>query len=250
MDGISPSSSVVAMREWVVVLCLLAGCDASREARASAMAWVDIEEVPADFSRVPVDVGGRSPRVRSPPPGFVSVEEAIPGATLDVRYASANNFTGAPLPGYAADTLWLHEEAASALSKVQAAVEREGMRLRIYDAYRPARASEAMVAWAQAEGRMDLLRDGYIGPRSNHARGNTVDLTLDGPDDAPLEMGTEWDAFERGSHYAEAQGEAMENRRLLRRVMKAEGFEPYAKEWWHFSIPTTRPRLDVPYRHD
>ncbi len=196
------------------------------------------------------DIGVGVPNVSPPPPGFVSLADAVPGAVLDVRYATHDNFTGTPLPGYAEGTLWLHEDVARALAEVQASVERDGRRLRIYDAYRPVRASEAMVAWARAHGREALLRDGYIGRRSNHARGSTVDLTIDGPDGTPLDMGTDWDAFERGSHYAQAVGEPMENRRVLRRAMTAQGFRPYAKEWWHFSVPTTRPRLDVPYRDD
>ena len=34
-----------------------------------------------------------------PPPGFADVAELVPGVVIDMRYATARNFTGAPLPG-------------------------------------------------------------------------------------------------------------------------------------------------------
>ena len=37
---------------------------------------------------------------------------------VDMRYATANNFTGAPLPGYFANRAYLRREAAAALARV------------------------------------------------------------------------------------------------------------------------------------
>ena len=34
--------------------------------------------------------------------------------------------------------------------------------------------------------------------------------------------------------------ESLENRRLLRRVMKAAGFQPLRTEWWHFNLCTRK----------
>ena len=67
-----------------------------------------------------------------------------------MRYRDANNFTGAPLPGYEAGRALLRGEAAAALGRVQGRLRSKGLGLRVFDAYRPVRASEAMVAWAQA----------------------------------------------------------------------------------------------------
>jgi D-alanyl-D-alanine dipeptidase len=52
-------------------------------------------------------------------------------------------------------------------------------------------------------------------------------------------MGTSWDCFDSLSHtqHPGVTSEAKNNRRLLTRVMAAEGFENYEKEWWHFSMP-------------
>jgi D-alanyl-D-alanine dipeptidase len=125
----------------------------------------------------PTDAAGQD-ALRDPPPGFVDLKDAVPGIRLDIRYATANNFTGAVLPGYAVAGAWLRTDAAKSLALVQADLAREGLGLLVHDAYRPARASEAMVTWARQSRRGDLLEDGYVARRSNHNRGTTVDLTL------------------------------------------------------------------------
>lgn len=174
----------------------------------------------------------------------------MPGLRLDIRYATTANFTGAPLPGYAPGCAWLRRDAADALARVQAELAGAGRGLLVYDAYRPVRATRAMVAWAETAGRTDLFDDGYVARRSNHNRGSTVDLTLvDATTGEPLPMGTDWDTFSTASHFASAKGAAMAHRRALRRVMVAHGFAPYAKEWWHFTFTTdpVPPAIDVPY---
>ncbi|MFZ6185240.1 M15 family metallopeptidase [Nannocystis pusilla] len=188
--------------------------------------------------------------VGPPPPGLVDLRAELPGACFDVRYATADNFTGAVLPGYAAAGAWLRPRPAGALAKVQAAVSAEGLTLLVYDAYRPARASLAMVEWAERSGRRRLVDDGYIARRSGHNRGDTVDLTLARPGTCePLDMGTAWDHFGPESHYARAGGDALSHRRQLRRVMQAQGFTPYDKEWWHFTFrDPDAAALDVSYQ--
>jgi D-alanyl-D-alanine dipeptidase len=171
------------------------------------------------------------------------------GACFTAGYASADNFTGAPLPGYAAAGAWLLAAPAAALARAQADLARDGLALRIFDAYRPRRASEAMLAWASRTGRSALVDAGYIARRSGHNHGHTVDLGLARAGTcAPLDMGSEWDTLDERSHTARAAGPARTHRRRLQRAMQAAGFRPYAREWWHFTYPLagTRPR-DVPY---
>ena len=190
------------------------------------------------------------PQVNDPPKGFVALGELDDSIRVDMRYASADNFTGAPLPGYFPGTAWLTSDAANALVKVQADLAGDGLGLLVFDAYRPLRATKAMVRWAERTGKTKLLDDGYVARASNHNRGNTLDLTLvDLKTGKELDMGTAWDTFSPDSHYAAAKGEAMDNRKRLRKAMTKHGFEPYEKEWWHFSLvtePLPRPR-DEPY---
>jgi D-alanyl-D-alanine dipeptidase len=205
-----------------------------------AVAEVPLSPVPVDSQPVPS---------ASPPPGFVDLRVALPDACFTAGYAAADNFTGAPLPGYGAAGAWLLAGAADALARAQAELRADDLSLQIFDAYRPRRASEAMVAWAERTGRSQLLADGYIARRSGHNHGHTVDLGLARRGTCePLDMGTAWDTLDARSHTANATGQARNNRLRLLAVMRAVGFHAYPKEWWHFSLPLpdTRPR-DVPY---
>lgn len=188
------------------------------------------------------------PRTTTPPEGFVDLTQYIPGLRVDIRYHTADNFTGAPLPGYGVPGAWMHKDAAAALKRVHEGLAAQGLGLLIYDAYRPLRGTLAMVAWAERSGNEALL-NGYIARRSGHNHGHTVDLTLAALDTgAPLDMGTPWDTLNQAAHTLNAKGKVLERRLLLKRAMEAQGFKGYHKEWWHFGMPLkgTRAR-DVPY---
>ena len=190
------------------------------------------------------------PALADPPEGMASLAQLDPTIRLDIRYATADNFTGAPLSGYLPGGAWLTTEAADALVKVQTGLASEGLALLVFDAYRPQRATQAMVSWANHAGRTKLLDDGYIARHSDHNRGTTVDLTLvDAKTGKELDMGTPWDTFSEASHYPQAKGEPMANRRRLRKAMMKGGFVPYEREWWHFTWPADPkpPARDIPY---
>ncbi len=165
-----------------------------------------------------------------------------PTFVIEMRYATPNNFTGAKLPGYEANRAYLRKEAALALAAVQRSLAGRGLGLKIFDAYRPVRATDEMVRWTRRVNRSDLIADGYIASRSRHNLGAAVDLTLVRLATLEeLEMGTPFDTFTAAAHTANATGEAAANRQLLKGAMEAGGFSPYSEEWWHFSFPVEKP---------
>jgi D-alanyl-D-alanine dipeptidase len=169
---------------------------------------------------------------------LVDIRSRDSSIRVDVRYATSNNFTGKPLPGYEAPRALLRREAAVALARVQARLRSKGLGLLVYDGYRPVRASLAMVDWAKRTGRENLLSQGYIARRSRHNLGLAVDLTLvELGTGVEVDMGTPFDTFAEAAHTANAEGRVRENRQILVRAMKAEGFSNYDQEWWHFSYP-------------
>ena len=173
--------------------------------------------------------------------------DLAPTIREDIRYATADNFTGAPLPGYEAGEALLRPEAAQALARVHRRLEERGLGLLVWDAYRPGRATAAMVEWAETTGNEWVLEGGYVARRSNHNRGNTVDLTVIRLEDgAPLDMGTAYDHFGVEAHTANASGPVLANRRLLLEAMELEGWRNYDQEWWHFTHATGAGFLDVP----
>ena len=181
---------------------------------------------------------------------LVDVRREAPDIRVEMRYGTSNNFTGAPLPGYEGNRALLRREAAAALARVQHRLRPRGLGLLVYDAYRPVRATEAMVAWTERVGRQDLVRDGYIASRSRHNQGVAIDLTLvDLSSGRPLGMGTAYDEFSPAAHTANADGLAAANRRVLVDAMESEGFINYDQEWWHFSFEVSNPlRFDVVVR--
>lgn len=181
---------------------------------------------------------------------LVDVQALDSTIRVDLRYRDAGNFTGAPLPGYEANRAYLHRDAAAALARVQAHLRTQGLGLLVYDAYRPVRATLAMVAWADSIGRADLITDGYIADRSRHNLGVAIDCTLvDLATGEPLDMGTPFDTFDSTAHTANARSTVAERRLRFVTAMASEGFVNYDREWWHFSY-TVSPvlRFDVPVR--
>lgn len=184
-----------------------------------------------------------------PPGTLVNVRSVDRTIRTDIRYATANNFTGAVLPGYERPLALLRPPAARALARVHQSLRARGLGLKVFDAYRPVRATLGMVDWAERTGNQWVLEQGYVARQSGHNVGRTVDLTLVRlRDGSELEMGTPYDTFTEAAHTANASGEVAANRRILVDAMAAEGFQNYDKEWWHFSIPGPREPLDVPLR--
>ena len=179
---------------------------------------------------------------------------------LDVRYHGADNFVGAPVDGYEAPAAILTRPAADALRQVQERLRARGFGLKVFDAYRPQAAVDHFVRWAadpadrrtKAEyypgvPKSELFSRGYIAEASGHSRGSTVDLTVVRlSDGAELDMGTPFDFFgaESAVDYPGLTGGQRANRRLLADAMQAHGFQPYAEEWWHYTLD------DEPYPRD
>ncbi|HET7459110.1 MAG TPA: M15 family metallopeptidase [Gemmatimonadaceae bacterium] len=181
---------------------------------------------------------------------LADVRSADSTIVVALRYATSDNFTGAPLPGYEGNHAFLRRPAAAALGRVQRRLAADGLSLKVWDAYRPVRATLAMVDWTRRTNRDDLLRDGYIASRSRHNLGLAIDLTLvDRATGRELDMGTPFDTFSAAAHTANASGTAAANRRRLKTVMESEGFVNYDQEWWHYSYDLPDPvRFDVVVR--
>lgn len=202
--------------------------------------------------------------------GLVDMRTLVPDIDLDIRYAGTDNFVGDRVDGYEASRCLLLRPAAEALAGAERALRREGMRLRLYDCYRPARAVRHFVAWANDLddqrtkashypnlAKSQLLGE-YISPTSGHSRGATVDLTLMQCDAAgracePLDMGTDFDFFDPAANTDSPAATSLQhaNRDRLRTAMRAAGFRNYPMEWWHFTLdpePAPTTFFDVPVR--
>ena len=125
------------------------------------------------------------------PGGFVYLRDIDPTIIQDIRYAGVNNFMGRPLAGYGAAECVVKREVGLLLKAIQEELALQGLSLKMFDCYRPARASPtwwrgrrtasetpAERRYNPAFSKQDLFRLGYIAERSGHSTGAALDLTL------------------------------------------------------------------------
>jgi len=184
---------------------------------------------------------------------FIDLKELMPNLRSDLRYYGSNNFVGTPIEGYYAPKVLLTKDAANALKKVQDELERLGFGLLVYDAYRPQRATDHFVKWAEDDAdtstkleyypninKKDLFSKGYISTKSGHSRGSTVDLTIVSLKTKQiLNMGSPYDLFDEISsteHTSSISKNQHSLRLLLKRRMEKHGWQSYPQEWWHFTL--------------
>ncbi|MEU3312743.1 M15 family metallopeptidase [Streptomyces sp. NPDC006662] len=234
------------------------------------------------FATTSVTGAGAVTRAPEPkaPAEFVSLGSVDPTIIQEMRYVSAHNFTGERIDGYRQPVCLLTRPAAEALHRAQTRLLSQGYSLKVYDCYRPQRAVDHFVRWAEdlADERRKaefyprveksrLFADGYIAAKSGHSRGSTMDLTLvalpalpapapePGQESVPcyapqaerypdnsIDMGTGFDCFDTLSHTDDPRVPRAQraHRMMLKEALAREGFVNLPEEWWHF---THRPEL-------
>lgn len=170
---------------------------------------------------------------------LIPIAPATHGVVLEIRYATSDNFTGHPV--YARTACYLHPEAEALLRRAVALARTQGLRLKIFDAFRP---SEAQWKLWEHTPDPEFLADPRRG--SPHSRGAAVDLTLIDAGGREIDMGTPFDAFTPHSHHGneDVSAVAQRNRHLLLGLMTAAGWDFYRNEWWHYQLFNAR-RLPV-----
>jgi D-alanyl-D-alanine dipeptidase len=168
---------------------------------------------------------------------MVELQKLLPDVAYDLRYATPYNFTGKKLYK-SGKYCFLRQQPARALVQVAAELEKNGLGLKIFDAYRPYRATVLM--W-------ELVHDErYVAnpaKGSGHNRGLAIDLTLiDLETENELDMGTGFDNFTDSAHhdFQKLSKEILSNRELLKKTMEQAGFRSLDTEWWHYSWPNDR----------
>ncbi|MGV9941961.1 M15 family metallopeptidase [Streptomyces sp. NPDC003401] len=210
------------------------------------------------------------------PADFVALRAVDRTILQDMRYVTPHNFVGERVDGYRRPLCILTRPAARALHRAQTKLLRQGFTLKVYDCYRPQRAVNHFVRWAQdlddqaMKGefypnvdKTRLFEDGYIAEKSGHSRGSTLDVTLvrlparptrpyvpgeplvpcfaprrDRFPDNSVDMGTGFDCFDTLSHTLDprVRGEQRANRLLLKSTLEEQGFVNLAEEWWHYTF--------------
>jgi D-alanyl-D-alanine dipeptidase len=163
---------------------------------------------------------------------LIDLEEFIPGIVLDIRYATTNNFTGEKI--YTLAKAYARKPVAESLKKVQADLKSQGLGVKIFDAYRPYKAT---VKFYEVYRDTTYVASPYKGSR--HNRGCALDLTLiDLKSGEELKMPTGYDSFTKAAWPSTPVNDPVvkKNRQLLIQAMQKHGFRVNSSEWWHFDF--------------
>lgn len=176
--------------------------------------------------------------------GMVDVSVLDSTICVQLVYATADNFMQQKV--YSGITrAWLHPQAAQMLIAAQRLLKKEypELTLVVYDAARPMSVQQQM--WKLVRG-TDKVN--YVSNPSNggglHNYGMAVDVTILDKTGCPLPMGTSFDFFGEEAHTNQEEAllasgkitrKELDNRRLLRRIMRNAGFRTIPYEWWHFN---------------
>ena len=162
------------------------------------------------------------------------------GLILDLRYATDNNFTKKQI--YLCGRCFLRPELADRMITLHKDIgERYGLKLKLFDCYRPKPAQQKL--W-------DIVpNEKYVtnpAKGSMHNRGLAVDITLVDKNGQDLDMGTPYDFFGRKAHtnFYDLSPEVLKNRKMLNKMMEIHGLKGIQSEWWHYSLKTERAPLD------
>ena len=163
---------------------------------------------------------------------LIDLEKFVPNLVLDIRYATTNNFTGEKI--YNLSKAYARKPVADALKKIQADLNAKGLGIKIFDAYRPYKAT---VRFYEVYHDTTYVASPYRGSR--HNRGCALDLTVvDLKTGQELKMPTEFDSFKKEAWpTSEVKDPAIRaNRQLLINAMEKHGFKVNASEWWHYDF--------------
>jgi D-alanyl-D-alanine dipeptidase len=210
------------------------------------------------------------------PDDFVDIKDVAPSVVLDIRYDTPHNFVGERITGYNAPKCYLTNQAALALNNIDEELNKYSLSLKLYDCYRPQRAVNEFIKWAEDPDdtkmknefypdidKHKLFNQDYIAKKSAHSRGSTVDVTIvpipTPPEekyvqgqvlhpcywpkgkrfnDNSIDMGTGFDCFSEVSHTNNKQIDVQQrvNRLALKAVMEKYGFINLESEWWHYTL--------------
>jgi len=177
---------------------------------------------------------------------LVNIRSIDSSIKVSIKYATTDNFTHQKLYFHISNA-YLQKNVAQRLSKCQKHLKtiHPEYSLIIYDAVRPLSVQQKI--WDLLDTIPINLRTKFVSNPKNHSIHNygcAVDLTIIDQNGVPLDMGSFYDDIRRIAypklelHFlqtGELTQQQVDNRKLLRKVMKVGGFSHINTEWWHFN---------------
>jgi len=200
--------------------------EVDKEEKIDSLGYYDTDEKIVSFIYYSADE-----RARFHDSTFVALKKIDSTFYYDLRYATDNNFLKEKV--YDCADCFVRYKTAKKLIIANDSFKKIGFRIKFFDCYRPLAIQKKM--W---EIYPDKRYVANPAKGSNHNRGSAIDITLVNNLGSELAMGTEFDFFGRKAHHAyqNLPKQVLENRKLLKSVMEANGFWSITSEWWHYNL--------------
>lgn len=187
--------------------------------------------------------------------GLIDIKKIDSSILVDLKYTKSNNAFGQTLYKKIKKA-YVQKEVAMKLLKAHDFLKsiEPGYRLIIYDAVRPVEVQKVM--WNLMDTIPIVQRVNFVSNPLNgslHNFGAAVDITIVNNSKVPIDMGANYDdprkiaypilekEFQRNGLLTQYQ---IDNRMLLRKVMRQAGFTQLKTEWWHFNSCTRQYALN------
>ena len=177
--------------------------------------------------------------------GLVDIQKLNANILVDLKYSSEDNFMGKDVYGDL-NNAYLQPKVAQSLLECQSFLKSidSSLTLLVYDAVRPRSVQQYM--WDYLDMPIHEKTKFVSNPKNGsiHNYGSAIDITIAHTNGKTLDMGAKYDeigkiAYPRHELIFLKSGDLsqkqVDNRRLLRKVMKHGHFTNIQTEWWHFN---------------
>lgn len=216
------------------------GCTAMDESTMDViLKWLRPEAKPLLF---------QTKHINQLPLGFCYIKDYTPEIVYDIRFAGKNNLLGKPANEYYRPVGIATVEMAKRLDKASLLLKEAGLKLLVYDSYRPQTTVNAIVDWLNDE--TDIRMKGKLYPntdksemidmffeaKSPYPRGAAVDVSIVDSSGKELDMGSAYQFIDERSAfgYEDLTDAQLNNRETLRDIMIQSGLTPNDTYWWSF----------------
>ncbi len=216
------------------------GCTAMAESTmVTLLKWLRPEARPLLF---------QTKYINQLPEGFCYIKDYTPEVVYDIRFAGRNNFMGRPAIEYYTPVGVASIEMARKLDEASVLLKDQGLKLLVYDSYRPQTTVNNIVDWINDEKDDDMknifypnmekseMIDMFFEANSPYPRGAAVDVSIVDYKGKELDMGTSYQYIDESSafEYEDLTDAQLNNREILRDIMIQVGLTPNDTYWWSF----------------
>lgn len=235
-----------AMGILLLGVLLLGGCAESAETNLEKKEEKVLTKDDLVSLKEPKELGGETSFLIHKGDTLVSVDQFNTNIWWELKYATSDNFMHRILY----DTLekpYVQIDVARRLAKSQEYLtgRNSNYHLLVYDALRPLSVQWEM--WNALDTIPAFERGKFVSnPRNGsvHNYGAAIDVTICNQKRKPMDMGAGYDDIRKVAYPSleseflatgEITQEQIDNRKLLRRTLKSQGFSNIPSEWWHFN---------------